>query len=169
MSKLYRSTRDRMMTGLIGGISENIGMDSTLLRIIFVISIFATGGTTLLIYFIAALVVPKEPFPPYDPYGYGPGSGPGPGRGYGGYDQQPPRDPYHNSHNQPGPGFGPGPGYNNRPQAGSRSYDNNNMYGTGSQNESELDSMMKDIEKKALKKEVEELRQKLSRYEKGEK
>ncbi|PYE43231.1 PspC domain-containing protein [Paenibacillus barcinonensis] len=163
MSKLYRSTRDRMMTGLIGGISENIGMDSTLLRIIFVISIFATGGTTLLIYFIAALVVPKEPFPPYDPYGYGPG--PGPGRGYGGYDHQAPRDPYHNSHN---PGFGSGQGYSSRPQAGPRSYDNN-TYGTGSQNESELDSMMKDIEKKALKKEVEELRQKLSRYEKGEK
>lgn len=164
MSKLYRSTRDRMMTGLIGGISEAIGMDSTLLRIIFVISIFATGGTTLLIYFIAALVVPKEPFPPYDPYGYGPGAG----RGYGGYDHQPPRDPFNSNPNQPGPGFGPGPGYNSRPQPGPRSYDNN-AYGTGSQHESELDSMMKDIEKKALKKEVEELRQKLSRYEKGEK
>lgn len=164
MSKLYRSTRDRMMTGLIGGISEAIGMDSTLLRIIFVISIFATGGTTLLIYFIAALVVPKEPFPPYDPYGYGPGAGSG--RGYGDYDQQAPRDPFNSNPNQPG--FGPGPGYNSRPQPGPRSYDNN-AYGTGNQHESELDSMMKDIEKKALKKEVEELRQKLSRYEKGEK
>ncbi|MCM3134782.1 PspC domain-containing protein [Paenibacillus polysaccharolyticus] len=166
MSKLYRSTRDRMMTGLIGGISEAIGMDSTLLRIIFVISIFATGGTTLLIYFIAALVVPKEPFPPYDPYGYGPGAGAG--RGYGGYDHQAPRDPYNSNPNQPGSGFGPGPGYNSRPHSGPRSYDNN-TYGAGSQHESELDSMMKDIEKKALKKEVEELRQKLSRYEKGEK
>ncbi|MEK4663391.1 PspC domain-containing protein [Priestia sp. FSL H7-0729] len=167
MSKLYRSTRDRMLTGLCGGISESIGMDSTLLRIIFVISIFVTGGTSLLIYFIAALVVPKEPYPPYDPYGYGPG--PGPGRGYDNYDHQPPRGPFQNNHNQQGPGnFGPGPGYNNRPQSGSRSYDNN-AYGAGAPQESELDSMMKDIEKKALKKEVEELRQKLSRYEKGEK
>ncbi|MCP1186605.1 PspC domain-containing protein [Paenibacillus sp. 1781tsa1] len=167
MSKLYRSTRDRMLTGLIGGISESIGMDSTLLRIIFVISIFVTGGTSLLIYFIAALVVPKEPYPPYDPYGYGPG--PGPGGGYNNYDHQPPRGPFQNNHNQQGPGnFGPGPGYNNRPQSGPRSY-NNNAYGAGAPQESELDSMMKDIEKKALKKEVEELRQKLSRYEKGEK
>ncbi|WP_339167224.1 PspC domain-containing protein [Paenibacillus sp. FSL R5-0341] len=167
MSKLYRSTRDRMLTGLCGGISETIGMDSTLLRIIFVISIFVTGGTSLLIYFIAALVVPKEPYPPYDPYGYGPG--PGPGRGYNNYDHQQPRGPFQNNHNQQGPGnFGPGPGFNGRPQSGPRSYDNN-AYGAGAPQESELDSMMKDIEKKALKKEVEELRQKLSRYEKGEK
>ncbi|MGW7162667.1 PspC domain-containing protein [Paenibacillus taichungensis] len=168
MSKLYRSTRDRMLTGLCGGISESIGMDSTLLRIIFVISIFVTGGTSLLIYFIAALVVPKEPYPPYDPYGYGSGPGPGAGRGYNNFDHEPPRGPFQNNHNQ-GPGnFGPGPGYNSRPQSGPRSYDNN-AYGAGSQQESELDSMMKDIEKKALKKEVEELRKKLSRYEKGEK
>ncbi|MGF9700134.1 PspC domain-containing protein [Paenibacillus sp. MABNR03] len=167
MSKLYRSTRDRMLTGLIGGISESIGMDSTLLRIIFVISIFVTGGTALLIYFIAALVVPKEPFPPYDPYGYGPGPGPGPGRGYNSYDHEPQRGPFRNN-NQGHGSFGPGPGYNNRPHSGPRPYDNN-TYGAGAQQESELDSMMKDIEKKALKKEVEELRQKLSRYEKGEK
>lgn len=162
MSKLYRSTRDRMLTGLIGGISESIGMDSTLLRIIFVISIFVTGGTSLLIYFIAALVVPKEPYPPYDPYG----PGPGPGRGFQGHDQHPPRGPFNQGpFNQGSGGFGPGPGYNNRPNQGAR-YDGNYA---GNQQESELDSMMKDIEKKALQKEVEELRQKLSRYEKGEK
>lgn len=70
MNKLYRSSRNRMLTGLIGGISENLGLSSTLLRIIFFISIFATGGTSLLIYFIAALVVPKEPYHA-DPYTYG--------------------------------------------------------------------------------------------------
>ncbi|WKL03760.1 PspC domain-containing protein [Paenibacillus amylolyticus] len=43
MSKLYRSARNRMLTGLIGGISENLGLSTTLLRIIFFISIFATG------------------------------------------------------------------------------------------------------------------------------
>lgn len=69
MNRLYRSTRNRRLTGLIGGISENLGFSSMLLRLIFFISIFATGGTSLLIYFIAALVVPKEPYPA-DPYGY---------------------------------------------------------------------------------------------------
>ncbi|WP_258166553.1 PspC domain-containing protein [Paenibacillus sp. PCH8] len=43
MSKLYRSARNRRLTGLIGGISENLGLSTTLLRIIFFISIFATG------------------------------------------------------------------------------------------------------------------------------
>ena len=76
MSKLYRSARNRMLTGLIGGIPENLGLSTTLLRIIFFISIFATGGTSLLIYFIAALVVPKE-FNHVDPYAYGPNA-----RGY---------------------------------------------------------------------------------------
>ncbi|MBT2770634.1 PspC domain-containing protein [Halomonas sp. ISL-60] len=70
MNKLYRSSRNRMLTGLIGGISENLGLSTTLLRIIFFISIFATGGTSLLIYFIAALVVPKESYHA-DPYAYG--------------------------------------------------------------------------------------------------
>lgn len=77
MSRLYRSTRDKMFTGLIGGLSDYFGVESTLLRFIFVISIFFTGGTTLLIYLIASLVVPKEPY--YrDPYG-------GPGGYDGGY------------------------------------------------------------------------------------
>lgn len=43
MNKLYRSSRNRMLTGLIGGISENLGFSSTLLRIIFFISISLRG------------------------------------------------------------------------------------------------------------------------------
>ncbi|GGH62462.1 hypothetical protein GCM10008014_38950 [Paenibacillus silvae] len=77
MNKLYRSTRNRMLTGLIGGISENLGLSTTLLRIIFFISIFATGGTSLFIYFIAALIVPREPHYA-DPYVINPDRG----RGY---------------------------------------------------------------------------------------
>ncbi len=98
MTRLYRSTRDKMFTGLIGGISDYFGVESTLLRIIFVISIFFTGGTTLLIYLIAALVIPKEPYY-HDPYappqgrhgnyrndGYN--NGPGPGYNHDGYGRQ---------------------------------------------------------------------------------
>lgn len=77
MNRLFRSTRNRRLTGLIGGISENLGVSSALLRIIFFISIFATGGTSLLIYFIASLLVPKESYPG-ESYGYGPDFG----RGY---------------------------------------------------------------------------------------
>ncbi|MDR0266935.1 PspC domain-containing protein [Paenibacillus sp.] len=157
MSKLYRSTRDKVATGLCGGLSEAFGIDSTLLRVLFIVSIFFTGGTTLFIYFIASLVVPKEPLPPYNPYGHGSGGYYGGGRpgnnsynggngGYSGYSgpSYDPRSPY----NDPSFGSRPAGGFNSQP--------------------SNLDAMMEDIEKKAMKKELEELKKKLSNYEKGE-
>lgn len=157
MSKLYRSTRDKMVTGLCGGLSETIGIDSTLLRILFVLSIFFTGGTTLFIYFIASLVVPKEPVPPYNPYGHGPG--PGAGGYYGG---QPGNGNYYGGNGSySGPSFDPRTKYND-PSFGSR------PAGGFSSQASNLDAMMEDIEKKAMKKELEDLKKKLSQYEKGE-
>lgn len=59
MKKLYRSNRDKYVTGLIGGVAERWNMDASLLRILFVISVFATSGTSLLFYCIALLFVPK--------------------------------------------------------------------------------------------------------------
>ncbi|OZB95891.1 PspC domain-containing protein [Paenibacillus sp. XY044] len=158
MSKLYRSTRDKMVTGLCGGLSDTLGIDSTLLRILFLISIPFTGGTTLFIYFIAALVIPKEPTTPFNPYG------PGPGVAGGGY--------YGNS-------MGSGSYYGNGQQGngayGAQSFDPRAKYNGGggrpggySSSASDLDAMMEDIEKKAMKKELEELKKKLSKYEKGE-
>lgn len=161
MTRLYRSTRNKMFTGLIGGLSETFGLEATLLRIIFVISIFFTGGTTLLIYLIASLVISKEPFY-HDPYGPGgPGYGPnghnyGPNGSYGGYNGGG-RGPYRDERQGYGPrntGYSYNDGrYATRPEAAP---------------EEDLDAMMKDIEKKALKKEIEELKKKLSKYEKGD-
>ncbi|MNE29585.1 PspC domain protein [compost metagenome] len=165
MTRLYRSRRDRWISGLIGGLGEYFGISSTALRILTLISIPFTGGTTLFIYFIAALVISKEPYQPYDPYfnggwqggGYqGGGMNGGSGYGYGG--------------GQPGPQQGP-QAYNEKPGSGGFSYNTSfSQRGSSPRQEepSNLDSMMKDIEKKAMKKELEELRQKLAKYEKGE-
>ena len=71
MSKLYRSRRDKKVTGLCGGLAEAMNVDATLLRLLVVITTFFTGGTVIFIYFVAALVIPKEPGydqPPFDPY-----------------------------------------------------------------------------------------------------
>lgn len=155
MSKLYRSTRDKMVTGLIGGLSESVGIDSTLLRILFVISIFFTGGTTLFIYFIASLVVPKEPAPPYHPYG------PGPGGYYGG-------QPGNNGGYYGGNGGYSGPSFDPRSKYNDPTFGSNRPAGGFSSQASNLDAMMEDIEKKAMKKELEDLKKKLSKYEKGE-
>ncbi|MDH6675664.1 phage shock protein C [Paenibacillus sp. LBL] len=166
MTRLYRSTRDKMFTGLIGGISDYFGVESTLLRIIFVISIFFTGGTTLLIYLIASLVVPKEPYY-HDPYGpprgrqgggYRYNDNPGPGPGYNGYNDGYGRQGYPNEHGI----FGPKYDRSGRPDGGHGARNNASQ-------DSDLDAMMKDIEKKAMQKEIEELKKKLSDYEKGDK
>lgn len=60
MRKLYRSNRDKYVSGLIGGMSESWNIDASLLRILFVISVFATSGSSLLVYVLALLFVPKE-------------------------------------------------------------------------------------------------------------
>ena len=70
MSKLYRSSRNKMVTGLCGGLSEVFGIDATILRILVFISIPFSGGTTLFIYLVAALVIPKEG-DPSNSYGNG--------------------------------------------------------------------------------------------------
>ena len=142
------------MTGLAGGLSETLGIDSTLFRILLVVSIPFSGGATILVYLIAAMVIPKEPTQ-YNPFGPGPGA---PGGPYGGpYSGR----PEHGRGPQGQQGYGPyggQPGYN-------PGYDKAGAYTAPA---SGLDAMMKDIEKKALQKEVEELKQKLSKYEKGE-
>ena len=71
MSKLYRSRRDKKVTGLCGGLAEAMNVDATLLRLLVVITTIFTGGTVIFIYFVAAIVIPKEPGydqPPFDPY-----------------------------------------------------------------------------------------------------
>jgi phage shock protein C len=60
--KLYRSNSDRMIAGVCGGLGQHFDIDSTLLRIGFVV-LFLLGGHGLLIYLIMALIVPLEPQP----------------------------------------------------------------------------------------------------------
>jgi len=62
--KLYRSRTDRMVTGLAGGIAAYFKIDSSVVRIILVILELGTAGILLIGYFIAAIIVPKEPLPP---------------------------------------------------------------------------------------------------------
>ncbi|MCD1258713.1 PspC domain-containing protein [Paenibacillus athensensis] len=139
MSKLYRSRRDKKITGLCGGLAETLNVDATLLRLLLVITTLFSGGTVIFIYVLAAIVIPKEPGfePPYDPY-----AGP-----YG-------RPPYN------GGGWNPPP----RPQSGPARPDP--YAGAYEANKgSHIDEMMKDIEKKALQREIEELRKKVAHYE----
>ncbi|MFC2065978.1 PspC domain-containing protein [Chloroflexota bacterium] len=57
--RLYRSRSDRMIWGVCGGLARYFGMDPTIVRIIFVLMIFA-NGLSILAYLIMAIVVPLE-------------------------------------------------------------------------------------------------------------
>lgn len=57
--RLYRSSQNCMLAGVCGGIGEYFSIDPTLVRLGFVaLSLLAGGG--LLLYIIAALIIPKD-------------------------------------------------------------------------------------------------------------
>jgi len=58
--RLYRSRRDKVISGVCGGIADYFDLDSTIIRLAWVILIFL-GGTGLVAYIIAAIIVPEEP------------------------------------------------------------------------------------------------------------
>lgn len=58
--RLMRSRDDRMLAGVAGGLAEHLNMDSTLIRLIFVVLTLA-GGPGLVIYLIMWLIMPDEP------------------------------------------------------------------------------------------------------------
>jgi phage shock protein PspC (stress-responsive transcriptional regulator) len=58
--RLYRSQNDRMIGGVCAGLGEYLGIDPTIIRLLFA---FTTiwGGAGALIYLVMLLVVPEEP------------------------------------------------------------------------------------------------------------
>ena len=57
-NKLYRSRKDRMLFGVCGGLGKFFGIDSTIIRIIFVLLAFTGFG--ILAYIVIAIVAPME-------------------------------------------------------------------------------------------------------------
>ena len=49
-----------MICGVCGGIGEYVGIDPTLVRIIWVVLSIAGWGTGLVAYLIAAIIIPEE-------------------------------------------------------------------------------------------------------------
>ena len=57
MKKLYKSN-NRMICGVCAGIAEYLGIDPTVVRLIW--EALALTGTGILLYIIAALVMPEN-------------------------------------------------------------------------------------------------------------
>lgn len=62
MKKLYKSSTDRMLCGVCGGVAEYFNIDSTLVRLGFALVSCITFGTALLAYIVAAIIVPQNPY-----------------------------------------------------------------------------------------------------------
>ncbi|TJY39864.1 PspC domain-containing protein [Cohnella pontilimi] len=160
MRKLYRSSRDRKIFGVCGGVAEYLGVDATLLRILLVIVAVFSAGSIIFVYIIAGFVIPKEP------YGgpYGPGPAP---HGYGWPGSEPRQQPHYG-----GPSWNHGTG--GWPGTGPAAHGGHPVGGAGpapsaGTQKQGLDAMMEDIEKKALRREIEELKHKISKMEKDSK
>ncbi len=60
MKKLYKSSKDKKLDGICGGIAEYFNIDSTLVRLLWVI-FSLSGGAGILAYIICMLIIPSEP------------------------------------------------------------------------------------------------------------
>ncbi len=57
--RLVRSSRDKKIAGVCGGIADYFGIDPTLVRIAFVIGTIASGGPFFLAYLVLSFIMPK--------------------------------------------------------------------------------------------------------------
>ena len=61
MKRLYKSTKDKKLEGVCGGLAEYFNMDSTVVRVAFAALVLFTGlfpGGVL--YIVLAVIMPKD-------------------------------------------------------------------------------------------------------------
>jgi len=61
--RLYRSTTEKKILGVCGGIGAYVNIDPVIVRLLFVAGALATSGFVIIIYLLMGIVVPKEPAP----------------------------------------------------------------------------------------------------------
>ena len=58
--RLYRSKKDEKLAGVCGGIAEYLGIDATLVRLIWALFVLC-AGSGVLAYIVCAIVIPEKP------------------------------------------------------------------------------------------------------------
>ena len=58
--RLYRSRDDRMLFGVAGGMARYFKVDAAIVRLVWVL-LFIAAGAGILLYIVAAIVIPEEP------------------------------------------------------------------------------------------------------------
>jgi phage shock protein C len=59
--QLQRTSTNRMIAGVCGGLGEYSNVDPTLIRLMAVLLLFLTGPGIILAYLIMALIIPEQP------------------------------------------------------------------------------------------------------------
>jgi phage shock protein C len=69
--RLIRSRNGRKVAGVCAGFAEYFDLDLTLVRVVWLISVFLGIGLSLIAYLVAWIVIPEEPLalPPSVPVG----------------------------------------------------------------------------------------------------
>ena len=57
--KLYRNTNNKMVAGVCSGLAEYLGIDPTIVRLIW--ALIGITGTGILAYLVAAIIIPEKP------------------------------------------------------------------------------------------------------------
>ena len=58
--ELRRSRKNRVFSGVAGGLAEYFKVSSALLRFAFILSIFATSGSSIILYLLLSIVLPRN-------------------------------------------------------------------------------------------------------------
>jgi phage shock protein C len=64
--RLYRCSHERRIAGVAAGLAEYFDLDPTLMRVLWFLSIFFTGGLAILLYLALAIIMPLEPMTEQD-------------------------------------------------------------------------------------------------------
>ena len=60
-TRFYRNKQDGKVLGVCSGIADYTGVDVGLVRLMFLASLFLSGGSILPVYFIAGILAPNRP------------------------------------------------------------------------------------------------------------
>ena len=60
MKRLHKSRKDKVISGICGGIGEYFGIDPVLIRVIAVL-LFFFGGVGVIAYIVGIIIIPVEP------------------------------------------------------------------------------------------------------------
>ena len=61
-NRLYRSSTDKVLAGVCGGLGDYFNIDPTIIRIIYVLlTVFSAAFPGVVAYIIMALIIPRQP------------------------------------------------------------------------------------------------------------